>query len=294
MSNFCSVFSILLSVVLTLISISAPVEACTAFNFTEKNGTFVGNNEDWSAGNPTIKVYPEKNGDFGRIYITYWWGLFWMPFAGVNQHGLMYDIFIADTSESADLDWTKSLRLGIGMATLAIKKCTNVPDVIELFQKYNLVMPGYQLFFTDREGNSVVIGGGEYISKEGGYQVVTNHLLSHRDLASEDSKRRYDKVTESLRDIQEVSVDKIASICKSVSKSFYDEKGERRDYPTQYSYVLDLQERRMYFFKAVNDDAVDYEKAAVLDIVEETSKPMHSFMLDSLDYRPLEECAQTP
>lgn len=297
--------TILLSVVFILSFTETRVHACSAFTYTKDGQTVVGNNEDWDAGNPTIKVYPEKDGEFGRIYITYWWGLFWMPFAGVNEHGLMYDIFIADTSESVTFVWGKSLRIGFGLATKAMKTCKSVEDVVELFEQSNLIMPGYQLFFTDRQGDSVIIGGGQCFRKELDYQVVTNHLIPYqiedpRGLASDDSKARYRKMEDSLQQLQsqqedpngrQVTLEDFANICKSVSKSIHGENGEKRGYPTRYSYLLDLKNLKMYLFRVLDNDSVDYENTAVLDIIDEISEGRQSFELNDLDYRPLESCS---
>lgn len=277
----------MLAFTLLFFSFEPQLSACTAFNYTKDGATFVGNNEDWKASNPTILVYPKDNGDYGRIYIAYWWMFFWMPFAGVNEHGLTFDIFLVDDSGYFSHDWNKWFNIGLSLATEAMKTCENVEEVEALFKRYNLIMPGHQLFFTDRNGDSVVIGGGEYERKEGNYQVVTNHLLFNTESASPDSINRYLVVSDQLDNMEEMSVAKFASICETVSKKPIQENGEIAAYPTQYSYVIDLNGLKMYLFRPGEDGIMDYKDVSVLDITEQISSAPHHFQINDIDMEPL-------
>jgi penicillin V acylase-like amidase (Ntn superfamily) len=269
----CLIISIMM--ITMFYSKDSTLRACTAFNYTQNGVTLVGNNEDWTQNNPSIKAYPAENGKYGRIYVCYWWGALWMPFAGVNDQGLMFDIFVTE-QKSVSYQWNKPFSIGLFTMCKVLQTCATVVDAVEAFKKYNIVMDGYQLFLVDKSGNSVVIGGGEYVFKKDKYQVVANHFIFDPPGEETDSVKRFNTVESMLQNLDSFTVEKFASMCKKVSK------GKEKKYSTRYSYVINLNEGLMYFFKPDGDGDMDYENMAVLDIIDETSQSMHSIELDDL------------
>ncbi len=273
---------LMISIIMVTIFYSndAALRACTAFNYTHNGVTLVGNNEDWTQNNPSIKMYPAENGKYGRMYICYWWGALWMPFAGVNDQGLMFDIFLTE-QKSVPYQWNKPFSMGLFTMCKVLQTCATVVDAVEAFKKYNIVMDGYQLFLVDKSGNSVVIGGGEYVFKKDNYQVVTNHFIFDPPAEETDSVKRFNIIESMLQNPDSFTVEYFASMCKKVNR------GKEKKYFTRYSYVINLNEGLMYFFKPDGDGNIDYENTAVLDIIDETSQSMHSIELDDLTYQPV-------
>jgi penicillin V acylase-like amidase (Ntn superfamily) len=218
---------------LLLLSVSSAAVACTGFMSSDDRQVLLGNNEDWLYPDSYLWFYPAQTGKFGRMYITCNYPVpsdseYFTFFAGLNEKGLCYDIFLHPFLRPVDSS-NKPVFQGDLMA-YCLEVCSTVDEILTVFNQYNLeFMEDIQYFVVDASGNSVIIEGDEVIPKQGSFQVVTNFLQSDPALGWYPCWR-YDTAVRMLENISEVSVDYFRDICAATHQEGL--------YPTIYSYVL--------------------------------------------------------
>ncbi len=262
----------LIAILATLIvTTSSSVSACTGFTASQGDTVLVGNNEDWFDPDPYIRVYPPENEKYGRIFFEFEWPpedpAFYVPFGGINDHGLVFDIFLHPPLKPVN-SWMKPRYHGDLMAH-CMEVCRTVEEVLEIFDMYNLdFMEDIQYFVVDRAGSSAIIEGDEIIYKQGSYQVVTNFLQSNPEHGWYPCWR-YETAVSMLEDMTELSIDYFKSICNATH--------QEGAYPTVYSNIYDIKNGVIYLYHYY-----DYENVVILNISEEFELGEHSYHLPSL------------
>jgi hypothetical protein len=211
---------------------------CTMFVATDNDLILVGNNEDGFNPNAQVQFYPGTNGNYDRIYFSYDDGF---PQGGMNDQGLVFDGFATKyfpLKEQGGKPIFKEY-----LAKLAMRKCSTVDEVIDLYKRYNLQsqrMEYYQLMFADRQGNSVIIEGDRIHHNRLGNQVVTNFYLSTLKKNKPIPCSRY-KTTLTMLKKHKASVETFEKILNAVSQN-------QRSGRTIYSNIYDLKKGIIYIY----------------------------------------------
>ena len=259
------------------------ISACTGFTSSNDETTLVGNNFDWSRDfNVYMNFFPAEEGKYGRVLFDMWWPWemefgsiesedYFLPIQGMNDQGLFFDTYYTPTYtatpsdkpvfQSDDPDYYDS-----SFWAYCLAKCSTVPEVLDVFSQYNLggTYDG-QLFFVDRNGDSVIWAGDDIIYKEGDFQVVTNFLQNHPERGGYPCWR-YDTAVSMLENMTELSIDYFRSICNAT-----------HDSDTVFSTVYNLIQEKMYVHYFNN-----YEKVVEFDLNEELAKGRSRTFLGSL------------
>jgi len=278
-----------LLVFITLIILaSSSVSACTGFTATYGETTLVGNNNDWWDPDIHVKIHPPKDGKHGTIIVESKYALPWDPdninkCGGMNDQGLFYEKFNNYPMKLPIKSFYKRVYRPIfELENYCLDHCSTVDEVIEIFQKYNLMfMSPYQSFFVDKNGDAVIIEGDEFIYKNGKYQVVTNFLQSVT--APDDiTCRRYKTAVSMLENMSTLSVEYFTSILDAVHIDFV-------GCCTQDSQVYDLTHGKVYFYFSHL-----YDKCIVFNLTEEFQLGEHSYYVPTLFEPAMNIAPKTP
>jgi len=125
-----------------------------------------------------------------------------------------------------------------------------------------------QLFFVDKEGNSVIIGGDTNIFKDNNFQVCTNYLQLHPELGGYPCWR-YNTAFQMLEQSNEISIDLFKNILDAVHIENY--------YPTQYSNIYDIKNGLIYLYYYHN-----FDHSIIFNLDEELKKGEHLYLIQSL------------
>jgi hypothetical protein len=254
---------------LTSLLFSSSAMACTGFMSSNENQVLMGNNEDWLYPEAYLWFYPSQTGRYGRMYIKCIYPIPSNPgyvtsFAGLNEHGLCYDIFLHPPLKPVNSSYKPEFQ-GDLMA-YCLEKCATVDEVLALFDHYNLeFMEDIQYFVVDATGNSVIIEGDEIIQKQENCQVVTNFLQSNPEHGWYPCWR-YDTAVRMLENMSEASVEYFKGICTATHQEGM--------YPTIYSYVFDVKTGLIHLYHYYA-----YDTVVTLNLTEELNLGVHSYSL---------------
>jgi hypothetical protein len=260
------------SMVLLLLSVSGSAVACTGFMSSDDQQVLLGNNEDWLYPDSYLWFYPSQTGKFGRMYINCNYPLpsdaaYFSSFAGVNEKGLCYDIFLHSFLKPMNSS-QKPVFQG-DLMVYCLEVCSTVDEVLAIFNQYNLeFMDDIQYFVADASGNSVIIEGDEIIPKQGSFQVVTNFLQSNPAHGWYPCWR-YDTAVRMLENMSEISVEYFRDICAATHQEGM--------YPTIYSYVFDAKAGLIYLYHYYS-----YDSVVTFNLTEELNLGVHSYYLPGL------------
>lgn len=229
-------------------------EACTGI-FSSKNGiALVGTNEDSSDPINRICFVKPQPGKYGRVYL----GFTNFYDACLNDQGLFYDGFTTPKLQIKN-SLTKKRIKEYDLCDKVMSECATVAEVIKLFSKYNLAfLEEGQLFFADKEGNSIIIEGDDIVYKKGDFQVVTNFYQS-KTKQEEIQCLRY-KIAYSIMD---TSKNINTELYKKILMAVHTENPN----PTLYTNISDLKNGIMYLYHFHN-----FENVKVFKLKEEFEK----------------------
>jgi choloylglycine hydrolase len=257
------------------------VSACTGFTASDDEKVLVGCNFDWSHDfNAYINFLPAEDGKYGRVLFDIYWPWFgdpegYLPIQGMNDQGLFYDTYLTPyllpvnsndkpVFSSEDSDYKKYGWMGILPYCLA--ECSTVSEVLEVINQYNLKdWTEGQVFFVDKNGDSLIAEGDDIIFKEGDFQVVTNFLQSHPELGGHPCSR-YNTAVSMLENMTELSVNYFKSICNAT-----------HDSNSVFSNIYDLKQEIVYVHYYY-----DYENTVEFDLNQELAKGKNRIYLGSL------------
>lgn len=244
---------------------------CTVIYGTNDYLSIGGNNEDYSDPATRIWFIPPEEGVFGRVLVGFE-GFIWQ--GGMNDQGLFFDAMSIE--DQFEVEQGNKERYDGSLPSWALEICADVDCVLDLFNRYHAYDTwAFQFMFGDAEGNSVLIE--PYTQTRGGeFLVGTNFLQS---ITNENDCRfceRYWIARSRFENADEISIELIGQIL--------DETHLDGDYPTQYSTIYDLKEKKIYLYLFHNFDEV-----RVFDLGEELAKGYHVLAMeklfdDDLDY----------
>ncbi|OFX86015.1 MAG: hypothetical protein A2W99_16585 [Bacteroidetes bacterium GWF2_33_16] len=247
-----------------LIILSENLLACTAFYYAKGEKVIIGNNEDWNNPFSMIWFVPANEKEYGRVYFGFKEGGFQ---GAINDQGLWFDGFALKYKPSESSS-NKDVYNG-NIIEKVLKEYSTVDEVINEFKKYNLQFLSSSMFiFGDRFGNSAIIEQDSIIKRTGHYQISTNFRQSE---LKEDSitDKRYNYAREIIRKNDQVTVD--------IARNILSTTHQEGKYPTQYSYICDLNEGKIYLYHFHN-----FENVVVFNLKEELKKGKHSYEIQSL------------
>ncbi len=241
--------------------VSPLAHACTGFIVRNAETTLVGNNEDNNATNLRIWFIPGGPARHGMVYF----GTF-DPVGnaeeregGMNDQGLFIDGFAVPRLVPAQADGTHIKDLSFDFVDRALAECANVGEVEALARRHRIRLYSAQWMFGDRNGDSIIIEGERIIRGDGRFQVCTNFRQSGLS-GREPPCWRYQTAVGMLSRMETPTVASCREILRAVS-------GRN----TQYSYVLDLNARRIHYYHFH-----DFSREIVFDLEVELAKGSHS------------------
>jgi hypothetical protein len=246
---------------------AAPVFACSGFSISDGENVLVGNNED--SLDPDTKVWfvpAYEKGGLGRVYFGY---ANRFPQGGMNEKGLFFDAFSAQPLAALGSEG-KEVFYG-NLFDHVMETCSTVEEVMAVFGKYHVEILKYGMpMFADATGDSVIIDGGEFVRKQGGYQVVTSLFRqAHVEPGNESSCLRYEIACKMLEENPEVSVENCREILAAVHFEGIAE--------TIYSNICDLKNGLVYLYHFHN-----FENEVIIDLKAELEKGEHVYDLPDL------------
>jgi hypothetical protein len=256
-----SIPSALPLVLLIFALLPPPVHACTGFIVRNPGTTFVGNNEDNDATNLRVWFIPGGSARHGMAYF----GTFdpdgdaESREGGMNDQGLFFDGFAVPRLVPSHADGTHVGDLSFDFVDRALAECATVGEVEALARRHRIRLYSAQWMFGDRNGDSIIIEGERIIRGDGRFQVCTNFRQS--ELAGHGPTcPRYRTAVGMLSRMEAPTVASCREILRAVS-------GRN----TQYSYVLDLNARRIHYYHFH-----DFNREIVFDLEAELAKGRHS------------------
>jgi hypothetical protein len=246
---------------------AVPVFACSGFSISDGENVLVGNNED--SLDPDTKVWfvpAYEKGELGRVYFGY---ANMFPQGGMNENGLFFDGFAVQPLEELGSEG-KEVFYG-NLFDYVMETCSTVEEVMAVFGKYHVEILKYGMpMFADATGDSVIIDGGEFVRKQGGYQVVTSLFRqAHVEPGNESSCLRYEIACKMLEENPDVSVENCRKILAAIHFEGITE--------TIYSNICDLKNGLVYLYHFHN-----FENEVVINLREELEKGEHIYDLPDL------------
>jgi hypothetical protein len=239
------------------------IHACTIFMGVSGSKVFTGNNEDFIDPNTYIWFLPVETNKYARVYFGYNTVL---PQGGMNEKGLFFDC--ASVPAHIGKYFNKKEVYQGNLMELAMENCSDVEEIIALFDQYDRSYMTYQIFIADQKGNSVVIETDTMIVKKGNFQVATNFCQSRRTKDSY-SLDRFEMADSMLNATNQYTVDYFARILDKIH--------QEGDSPTQYSNIFDLTNGDIFIYLFHN-----YNEVCKLNLFAELTKGKHSYRLSDL------------
>jgi choloylglycine hydrolase len=260
------------------------VSACTGFTVSEDDAILVGANHDWPHNfNVYMHTFPAMEEKYGRVIFEFNFPLvidtfpyylpdYIVPKQGMNDQGLYFDLLWApelipvNSSDKPSFDSNDPDYYRYAIWAYCLAKCSNVSEVLEVFNQYNLEgMSFFQAFFVDKYGDSVIIEGDDIVYREGDFQVVTNFLQSQPELGGYPCWR-YETAVSMIENMTDFSDEYFRSICNATHQGH-----------TVFSNVYDLTQGIFYvnYYK-------NYDKTLEFNLNEELAKGELNVNLGSL------------
>lgn len=252
---------------LLLLGLLAPGEvmqlkACSVFNASGVDKVFAATNKDWNNRETRILFIPASEGKYGRVYFGYQLDVGFQNVGGMNDQGLWYDGASLPSRSDIENHYNKP-RVKGELCEKALEECSTVEEVIELYRYY--YTPHWQghSMWADRFGNSVVIEYGEkdvvFVTKEHGFQVMTNFYLSDPKNSRWYNCHRFNVITEIVGKAGNLNVEVMTEALKASRKEGLT--------PTLFSNVYDLKKGEIHIYHFHN-----YDEVVHLDLAFELEK----------------------
>lgn len=260
-----SIKSITILLLLSMI-IPSSISACTGITSSNEMITLMGNNEDYIDPDTYIWFKPSELEKYGCSFVGY--KGFWAQ-GGINEKGLCFDGFGTPFNPYYVNTENKPVYRNGNLAEKALEECQNISELVNLFDQYYFpALQKSQLFFVDKEGNSVIIGGDANTFKENNFQVCTNFFQTHPELGGYPCWR-YNNAFQMLEQSEEISIDLFKNILDAVHIEQFS--------PTQYSNIYDLNNGLIYLYYYH-----DFNNVIVLNLTEELELGYHNYSIPSL------------
>lgn len=244
---------------------------CTVIYGVDGDIVLGGNNEDFPDSETRIWFFPPEDGKYGRALVGYenfiWQG-------GMNDQGLFFDAMSIEEPQVVD-QGDKPKYQG-SLPAKALETCADVDCVLDLFSKYHAYDTwSFQFMFGDASGKSVIIEPRQ-VNRGGRFLVGTNFLQSITNVNDCRYCDRYWTARSMFENSDSISVE--------LMRTILDATHLEGDYPTQYSTIYDLNEKKIYLYLFHNFDEV-----RIFDLDEELKNGYHEYSMgnlfeDTLDY----------
>lgn len=233
--------------------------ACTGF-YIDDAKIYFGINENWYADEAKIVFRPAGNSKYGAVFFYHGSGFFTL--SGINEAGLSLHIFMSDSKRIKGEGEENPIYVGyIDPLEYIMLNYANVDEALDEISKWDLSSIGLtnrQLFFADKNGNSVVVEGDDIIYKDSYYQVVTNFYKSDYPNPPYPCER-YTFVDMMIRKSKEYSIPFSRDVLEATPRDLF--------YPTLYSFIGDLNEGLVYVYYKHH-----FEEVFVLNLQQELKK----------------------
>ncbi len=264
--------TLILFLAIILLSLPAPLIACTVLSASNNDKVLAGTNKDCENTNTRIKIFPSTEEKYGIIYFGYQVSEGFQNVGGMNDQGLWYDG--ASLPERSDIEnhYNKPTVKG-ELCEKALEECASVEEVITMYKKY--FSPHWQghSMWADKYGNSIIIEYGEkdivVIHKKDFFQVMTNFYISDSSNSRWYNSYRYEVANHIFKNTDEVS--------NSLFQSILDATHQTGLNPTVFSNIYDLKNGEIYTFNFHN-----YEEFIKINLLEQLEKGEQYLTLYSL------------
>lgn len=233
-------------------------QSCTVFLVSDDERVLGGGNEDQGAFPARAWFIPASDGKHGRLCL----GFEGVVESGMNDQGLFYDSLSAP---DIDVAAEESEEIHSGMWTLrALEVCSTVEDVVSFLD--GISIPGTwtdQLFFGDRNGDSIIVEGKQVVRPERDFQVCTN--FTHTWAAqNEITCDRYLTAERLLGEIEAITFDAVRDVFAATADTYHDGSG------TAYTAIYDPigLTTTLYFWR-------DFEHPVRFDLQAELARGPH-------------------
>lgn len=242
------------------------VFACSIFMYQNDSAVYFCGNEDWSATDPAIFTVPAKEEKYGVILLG--WNSYLPNYAqaGINSAGLCFDWasvpqqnFVAEQNKPS---------LSVNSTLDILQFCSTVQEVIEYTSKYNFPhLAEEHIMFADATGDACVLeftkGKTRIVRKTEHFLAITNFNLTNPQ-AGWYPCNRYKIMTFLLQKRFTCSAENpLQTQLTSVLKAIHQDG----QYPTIYSYVIDLKTMELIIFYNHN-----FEKPSTFSVSELLTK----------------------
>jgi hypothetical protein len=245
---------------------SSIISACTGITSSNEMITLMGNNEDYIDPDTYIWFKPPESEKFCCSFVGY--KGFWAQ-GGINEKGLCFDGFGTPFNPYYTNTENKPIYRNGNLAEKALEECQNISELVNLFDQYYFpALKISQLFFVDKEGNSVIIGRDVNTFKEYNFQVCTNFFQTHPELGGYPCWR-YSTAFQMLEQSDEISIGFFKNILDAVHIEQFS--------PTQYSNIYDLNNGLIYLYYYH-----DFNDVIVLNLTGELELGYHYYSIPSL------------
>jgi len=253
------------TIIFALITLSGHLmsNACTIFMGSSDGKVLVGNNEDFIDPNTFVWFLSSSENKFARVYFGYGSDL---PQGGMNEKGLFFDY--ATTQPRIGKYYNNKEVYKGSLVELAMEACSNVNEVIELFEKYDRSYMTYQIMFADKNGNSIIIETDTILRKRGNYQVATNFCQSIPE-TNPYSIERFRCADSMLNSTKQYTIEYFRAILDCTHQEI--------NSPTQYSNIYDLTSGDVYVYLFHN-----YSDHFRFNLSEELMKGDHAYKLSDI------------
>lgn len=262
----------ILLVLLYIIILSLPTEACTIFSAARNGKVLAAKNQDYHIIHTRMLLIPPQGNKYGVIYFGDQNPEGFCNTSGMNDQGLWYAG--ASVPERSDIrNYYNKPTIQGELCEKALEECATVEQVIQMYKKYYSPHWNGHILWTDQYGNSLITEFGEddvvFIRMQGDYQVATNFYLSDTTNSRWYNCYRYETASYMLENSEDISVDLFRSIC--------DATHAEGPGPTVLSTIHDLKTGDIYIY-----DFHNFDEVVKINLQEELKKGQQYYKIPTL------------
>lgn len=168
------------TLLIPVVLLTTPAQACTAFILHEGGRTFVGNNEDSWCVDGRVRFVPGEEGRLGAVYFSSWRGHPYMPWIdqlGMNEAGLVFDGLTVQPMDVAPSPGKPALEFS-ELTNRVLEQCRDVPEAVAYLQEHDLILlHKSMIFLADAQGRYAVVQNDTILVGDEPYFAVGNWRL---------------------------------------------------------------------------------------------------------------------
>jgi hypothetical protein len=249
---------------------------CTVIYASDEEMALGGGNEDWNDPASQVRFEPPEDGKYGIVYFGFANSTYE---AGMNDQGLFFDA--AATPPLEVVGSQHKISSGGYPVMEVMETCSTVEEALAVFDQYNITfMEDFQLMFGDSQGHSAILEGDEVIYKQGRYQIMTNFYQSQLPEGSLPGWRY--RTAERM-------FERVPNLSLELFKLILDATHQEGSFPTQYSNIYDLKNRKVYVFYLH-----DYDRVVEIDLEKMLAQGYQVYDLATIFDTVFREVTPTP